>query len=150
MADDPEARSHVRALLQRMRVVLVHTRYADSIDATMIEHGALSDLWWSRDSVVANFEACLANSGGCAGTSLSFHRVPTRRTVALSFYARNISSHTLTSHRSTTQAMSALATHSHTSGPSRPFRAASVRTVHRSMNSVVRAPTRSPNGCLGS
>lgn len=58
-----QARSHVRALVQRMRVVLVHTRYADSIEAMVAEHGALTCLWWSRDAVLANFEACLANSG---------------------------------------------------------------------------------------
>ena len=53
----------MRALIQRMRVVLVHTRYADSIEAMVAEHGALSCLWWSRDAVQANFEACLANAG---------------------------------------------------------------------------------------
>ena len=31
MAEKPEARSHVRALLQRMRVVLVHARYVPAL-----------------------------------------------------------------------------------------------------------------------
>jgi NCK-associated protein 1 len=64
--------SAVIDLVHRMRLVISHSQYADSVDQLIIDHCDLSAIWHFRTNLLAIFKQCLSATDVSAKYSLSF------------------------------------------------------------------------------